>query len=85
MGVNSDTKKGTLYINGEPVVGVGEIKILSEEIEPLDLPPIPKNVSFTVTMDCPRWFRWKLAWWTFEARLKVLTVKIFKKLGLKRD
>ena len=27
MGPNSDTGKGTLYINGEPLAEVGEIKI----------------------------------------------------------
>lgn len=52
MGPNSDTGKGTLYINGEPVSEVNEIKI-SMEVEPLDFPPILTDVSFTVTMDCP--------------------------------
>ena len=45
MGPNSDTGKGTLYINGEPLAEVGEIKI-SLEVEPSDLPPILANVSF---------------------------------------
>lgn len=52
MGPNSDTGKGTLYINGEPLAEVGEIKI-PLEVEPSDLPPILANVSFTITMDCP--------------------------------
>lgn len=52
MEPNSDTGKGTLYINGEPLAEVGEIKI-SLEVEPSDLPPILADVSFTVTMDCP--------------------------------
>lgn len=39
MGPNSDTGKGTLYINGEPLAEVGEIKI-PLEVEPSDLPPI---------------------------------------------
>ena len=47
MGPNSDTGKGTLYINGEPLAEVGEIKI-SLEVEPSDLPPILANVSFTI-------------------------------------
>ena len=82
MGPNSDTEKGTLYINGEPISEVDEIKI-SMEVEPSDFPPILTDVSFTVTMDCPRWLRWKLAWWIFKARLKVLAVEILQKLGLK--
>lgn len=82
MGPNSDTGKRTLYINGEPVSEVNEIKI-SMEVEPLDFPPILTDVSFTVTMDCPRWLRRKLAWWIFKARLKMLAVEIFQKLGLK--
>lgn len=44
MGPNSDTGKGTLYINGEPLAEVGEIKI-PLEVEPSDLPPILANVS----------------------------------------
>lgn len=82
MGPNSDTGKGTLYINGEPISEVDEIKI-SMEVEPSDFPPILADVSFTVTMDCPRWLQWKLAWLIFKARLKVLTVEILQKLGLK--
>ena len=39
MGPNSDTGKGTLYINGEPLAEVGEIKI-PLEVEPSDLPPV---------------------------------------------
>ena len=73
---NSDTGKGTLYINGEPLAEVGEIKI-PLEVEPSDLPPILANVSFTITMDCPRWLRRKLAWWIFKARLKDLIHRIF--------
>lgn len=53
MGPNSDAGKGTLYINGEPISEVDEIKI-SMEVEPSDFPPILTDVSFTVTMDCPR-------------------------------
>ena len=45
MGPNSDTGKGTLYINGEPLAEVGEIKI-PLEVEPSDLPPILADVSF---------------------------------------
>lgn len=82
MGPNSDAGKGTLYINGEPISEVNEIKI-SMEVEPSDFPPILTDVSFTVTMDCPRWLRRKLAWWIFKARLKVLAVEILQKLGLK--
>lgn len=82
MGSNSDAGKGTLYINGEPISEVDEIKI-SMEVEPSDFPPILTDVSFTVTMDCPRWLQWKLAWWIFKARLKVLAVEILQKLGLK--
>lgn len=52
MEPNTDSGKGTLYINGEPVVEVEEIKI-SLEAEPSDFPPILTGVSFTVTMDCP--------------------------------
>lgn len=52
MGPNSDAGKGTLYINGEPISEVDEIKI-SMEVEPSDFPPILTDVSFTVTMDCP--------------------------------
>ena len=78
MGPNSDTGKGTLYINGEPLAEVGEIKI-PLEVEPSDLPPILANVSFTITMDCPRWLRRKLAWWIFKARLKDLIHRIFQK------
>lgn len=80
MRPNSDTGKGTLYINGEPLAEVGEIKI-PLEVEPSDLPPILANVSFTITMDCPRWLRWKLAWWIFKARLKVLAVEILQSWG----
>nr|DAS58983.1 MAG TPA: tail tube protein [Caudoviricetes sp.] len=76
MGPNSDTGKGTLYINGEPLAEVGEIKI-PLEVEPSDLPPILADVSFTITMDCPRWLRRKLAWWIFKARLKDLIHRIF--------
>ena len=76
IGPNSDTGKGTLYINGEPLAEVGEIKI-PLEVEPSDLPPILANVSFTITMDCPRWLRRKLAWWIFKARLKDLIHRIF--------
>lgn len=82
MGPNSDTGKGTLYINGEPISEVDEIKI-SMEVEPSDFPPILTDVSFTVTMDCPKWLRRKLAWLCFKARLKVLVVEISQKLGLK--
>lgn len=82
MGPNSDAEKGTLYINGEPISEVDEIKI-SMEVEPSDFPPILTDVSFTVTMDCPRWLRRKLAWWIFKARLKGLAVEILQKLGLK--
>lgn len=52
MGPNSDTGKGTLYINGEPLAEVGEIKI-PLEVEPSDLPPILADVSFTITMVAP--------------------------------
>lgn len=83
MGPNNDTGKGTLYINGEPVSEVEEIKI-SLEVEPLDFPPILTDVSFTVTMDCPRWLRRKLAWWIFKARLKALAVETLQKLGLEQ-
>ena len=76
MGPNSDTGKGTLYINGELLAEVGEIKI-PLEVEPSDLPPILANVSFTITMDCPRGWRRKLAWWIFKARLKDLIHRIF--------
>lgn len=76
MGPNSDTGKGTLYINGEPLAEVGEIKT-PLEVEPSDLPPILADVSFTITMDCPRWLRRKLAWWIFKARLKDLIHRIF--------
>lgn len=82
MGPNSDTRTGTLYINGEPIAEVVEIKI-PLEVEPSDLPPILTDVSFTVTMDCPKWLRRKLVWWCFKARLKVLAVEILQKLGLK--
>lgn len=44
MGPNSDTEKGTLYINGEPLAEVGEIKI-PLEVEPSDFPPILTDVS----------------------------------------
>ena len=81
MGPNSDTGKGTLYINGEPLAEVGEIKI-PLEVEPSDLPPILANVSFTITMDCPRWLRRKLAWWIFKARLKDLIHRIFPLLKI---
>lgn len=27
MGIDDDTKTGTLYVNGEPIAEVGEIKI----------------------------------------------------------
>ena len=81
MGPNSDTGKGTLYINGEPLAEVGEIKI-PLEVEPSDLPPILANVSFTITMDCPRWLRRKLAWCIFKARLKYLIHRIFHFLKL---
>lgn len=40
MGPNSDAGKGTLYINGEPISEVDEIKI-SMEVEPSDFPPNP--------------------------------------------
>lgn len=53
MGPNSDTEKGTLYINGEPLAEVGEIKI-PLEVEPSDFPLILTDVSFTFTMDCPK-------------------------------
>lgn len=79
MGPNTDSGKGTLYINGEPVVEVEEIKI-SLEAEPSDFPPILTGVSFTVTMDCPRWLRRKLEWWIFKARLKALAVETLQKL-----
>ena len=79
MGPNSDTEKGTLYINGEPLAEIGEIKI-PLEVEPSDFPPILTDVSFTFTMDCPKWLRRKLAWWCFKARLKVLAVEILQKL-----
>ena len=83
MGTDSDTKTGTLYVNGEPIAEVCEIKI-PLEIEPSDFPPILKDVSFTVTTDCPRWLRRKLAWCFFKARLKVLAAQILQKLGLWR-
>lgn len=82
MGTDNGTEKVTLYINGEPVSEVEEIKI-PLEVEPSDFPPILTDVSFTVTMDCPRWLRRKLVWWIFKARLKVLAVEILQKLGLK--
>lgn len=79
MGPNSDTEKRTLYINGEPLAEVGEIKI-PLEVEPSDFPLILTDVSFTFTMDCPKWLRQKLAWWCFKARLKALAVEILQKL-----
>ena len=79
MRPNSDTEKGTLYINGEPLAEVGEIKI-PLEVEPSDFPLILTDVSFTFIMDCPKWLRRKLAWWCFKARLKVLAVEILQKL-----
>lgn len=82
MGPNSDTGKGTLYINGEPLTEVGKIKI-PLEVELSDFPPILTDVSFTFTMDCPKWLRQKLTWWCFKARLKVLAVEILQKLGMK--
>ena len=76
MGPNSDTGKGTLYINGEPLAEVGEIKI-PLEVQQLDLPPILADISFTFTMGCPKWLRRKLVWWIFKARLKDLIRRIF--------
>lgn len=80
MGLNSDTGKGTVYINGEPFSEVSEIKIAPRQKEPSDFPLILTDVSFTFTMDCPKWLRRKLAWWCFKARLKVLAVEILQKL-----
>lgn len=71
------TGKGRMdLLPWEPLAEVGEIKI-PLEVEPSDLPPILANVSFTITMDCPRWLRRKLAWWIFKARLKDLIHRIF--------
>lgn len=84
MGPENDTKTGTLYVNEEPIAEVGEIKI-PLEVNLSDFPPILKDVSFTVTMDCPRWLRRKLVWCFFKARLKVLAAQILQKLGLWRE
>ena len=46
MGTDSDTKTGTLYVNGEPVAEVKVIE-LSFEAEPLNIPPILKDSSIT--------------------------------------
>lgn len=83
MGPNSDGGKGTVYINGEPFSEVSEIKISPRQKKPSSFPLTFENISYTVTMDCPRWLRRKLAWWIFKARLKVLAVEILQKLGLK--
>lgn len=49
MGPNSDAGKGTLYINGEPISEVDEIKI-SMEVEPSDFPPILTDVGVEVAI-----------------------------------
>ena len=38
MGLNSDTGKGTVYINGEPFSEVSEIKIAPRQKEPSSFP-----------------------------------------------
>lgn len=83
MGTDSDTKTGTLYVNGEPIAEVKVIE-LSFEAEPLNIPPIPKDSSITFIGRFPKKLLWKLRWWSFKARLKVLAAQILQKLGLWR-
>ena len=83
MGLNSDTGKGTVYINGEPFSEVSEIKIAPRQKEPPSFPLTFENISFTLTIDCPKWFWRKLKWLIFKAQLKALAVEILQKLGLK--
>lgn len=45
MGTDSDTKTGTLYVNGEPVAEVKVIE-LSFEAEPLNIPPDPERFFY---------------------------------------
>ena len=76
MGPNSDTGKGTLYINGEPLAEVGEIKI-PLEVEPSDFPPILDDFSITFVGKAPKKFWWKLRWMFFKVRVKALIYRIF--------
>lgn len=73
MGPENDTRTGTLYINGEPI---SEIKIPSRQVEQSSFPRTFGDVSFKLTMDCSRWFWWKLKWLMFKDRLKALIHRI---------
>lgn len=83
MEPNSNAEKGTVYINGEPISEVGEIKI-PLEVEPSDFPPILKDFSITFTIDCPKWLRRKLLWWRIKSWFKALAGIILQWLRLNK-
>lgn len=82
MGTDNDTKKGTLYVNGEPIAEVEEIKI-PLEVGPSDFPPILKDASITFIGKWPKKLLWKLRWWCFKALVRERAAQILQKLGLK--
>ena len=83
MGTDSDTKTGTLYVNGEPIAEVKVIE-LPFEAEPLNIPPIPKDSSITFIGRFPKKLLWKLRWWCFKALVMERATQILQKLGLWR-
>ena len=83
MGTDSDTKTGTLYVNGKPIAEIGEIKS-TLEVEPSDFPLILKDVSITFIGKWPKKLRWKLRWWCFKVLVRERAAQILQKLGLWR-
>ena len=79
MGIDNDIGTVTLYVNGEPVTELAEIKI-PIEVEASDFPPILKDFSVTFVGRVPKKFWWKVRWLFFKARLKALAVGVLQKL-----